>query len=284
MSIVYRNLIKRSASTEYNDCMKIVKYITATFILLSVTGFWFFYNQDSIPTNSAIDNFPTPSVTVSQPQIFSPTFFPTPMKNPINSLQEIVWGNINQRRVIFTFDAGSGTQSLAKILEILKKYSLKGTFFLTGKWVEQNPILTRNIADEGHEIFNHTYSHPHLIQLTKKEISDELKTTENLILDVTGKSSKPYFRPPYGERNEKVLAIAAEEGYQSVYWTIDAWDWRESEGYTDIQIKERVLNNLKPGTIYLFHVGDNITGNILDEVIREIRNKGYSIVSLTDGI
>jgi len=197
---------------------------------------------------------------------------------------EITRGDQSKNQVVFTFDGGAGTQSLQPILDTLKKYGIKGTFFITGKWAENNVDLVKQISDSGHEIFNHTYDHPHLTQLTDEQITEELNKTDEIISKITGKSTKPFFRPPFGERDSRVLKVAEQAGYRSVYWTIDVLDWKESEGYTAEQSEQRVLNNLKPGTIYIMHIGDNITGQILDELFMNIENKGYSIVSLTEGI
>ena len=209
---------------------------------------------------------------------------PSEEEQPPIDFTEIVRGDQNKNQVVFTFDGGAGVQSLQMILDTLKKYGIKGTFFITGKWAEGNPNLVKQISDAGHEIFNHTYDHPHLTQLTDEQIIDELNRAEEIISAITGKSTKPFFRPPFGERDSRVLAAAEKAGYRSVYWTIDVLDWKESEGYTAQQSEQRVLNNLKPGTIYIMHVGDNITGQILDELFINIENKGYSIVPLTKGI
>jgi peptidoglycan/xylan/chitin deacetylase (PgdA/CDA1 family) len=198
--------------------------------------------------------------------------------------KEIIKGDTGKKQVIFTFDAGSGTQSAQQILDTLKKYNLKATFFLTGKWAEKNGDLVKTISSAGHEIGNHTYSHPHLTQISDDEIVSELKKTEDIIVGLTGKSTKPYFRAPYGERNAHILEITAQAGYQSVYWSTDALDWEESTGMTADKVRARILAHLEPGEIYLMHVGDTITGNILDDVIKQIQEKGYNIVPLKDGI
>lgn len=211
---------------------------------------------------------------------------PPPQNQPqeLVVLPQIIWGNRNEKEVIFTFDGGAGKQSLQAILDALEKYDVKGTFFLTGKWTEGNPILVKQISDAGHEIFNHTYSHPHLPEISDEEIISELTKADESISNITGKSTKPYFRPPYGEVDDRVRKAAAEAGYQSVRWTIDALDWEESSGRTAQQVKDRVLNNLKPGTIYIMHIGDNLTGQVLDELFIKIKEQGYSILSLTQGI
>lgn len=198
--------------------------------------------------------------------------------------KEITHGDINKKQIIFTFDAGEGSQSALRILEILRRHNIKGTFFITGKWVLHNPGLVQNIVSEGHEIFNHSFDHPYLTSLSDQQIRTELIDMDNTIVDLIKQNTKPYFRPPYGDRDLRVLKIAARAGFQSVYWTIDARDWMENEGVTADQVRERILSNLSPGTIILMHVGDNITGEILDDVFTTIENKGYKIVSLTQGI
>lgn len=198
---------------------------------------------------------------------------------------EIVWGDRAQKQVIFTFDGGGRGQSSAQaILDTLERHSVRATFFLTGKSAARNPLVTKQIAEAGHEIFNHTYTHSRLPQLSDASIAKELKRTEDVIQQLTALSTQPYFRAPYGERDQRVLEVAGKEGYQSVYWTIDALDWKESSGANVGQVKARILTNLRPGTIYLMHIDNNITGQVLDEAFTEIEARGYAIMSLSDGI
>lgn len=186
--------------------------------------------------------------------------------------------------IIFTFDCGAGTQSLQAILSTLAAYRVKGTFFMTGKWAAANPAAVRQIAGDGHEIFNHTYAHPYLTQISNEQIITELQQAEAVISSLTGRTTHPYFRPPYGNRDARVLQVAAAQGYQSVYWTVDALDWKEPDGYTAAQAEDRILSSLSNGNIYLMHVGDNITGQILPDVFARTTAQGYSIVALTQGL
>ena len=198
--------------------------------------------------------------------------------------KKITHGDTSKKEVIFTFDGGGTVQSADAILAVLAKHHVQGTFFLTGKMVEAHPDLVKKIADAGNEIFSHTYDHPDLTTLSDDQITSELTKMERVLEATAGISPKPYFRAPYGAQNARVLAVAAKDGYQSVYWTVDALDWREPQGETVAQVKERILSTLAPGNIYLMHIGDTITGNILDEVFTDIEAKGYKIVSLTQGI
>lgn len=200
------------------------------------------------------------------------------------SLEEIVHGDKNKMQVIFTFDGGDSAISGEKILDVLNKHEVKGTFFVSGKFVEKNTLLVKKIHESGHEIFNHTYSHPYLTLISDEQISKELLEMNNALKIITNQSTKPFFRPPYGDRDDRVLKQAFDSGYRSVYWTVDALDWKESEGETADTVRYRILSTLAPGNIYLMHIGDNITGDILHDLFSTIKLKGYKIVSLTQGL
>lgn len=229
----------------------------------------------------------TPSeATLTTPPIAPPTVkeaeTPTlPLPNKEELLSEITMANTSRKQVVFTFDAGAQSISVDSILKSLKKHELKGTFFVTGNYARKNPELVRKIAQEGHEIFNHTDRHLNLTKISEASIIAELENAEKAISNLTGKTTKPYFRPPYGARDKRVREIAANLGYQCVYWTVDALDWKEGQGITDSDAKKRILENIRPGTIILMHVGDGITGRILYEVIEEIKRKGYMINPLS---
>ncbi len=197
---------------------------------------------------------------------------------------EILAGDSSRKQVIFTFDCGGSAQSADPILKALAKHHVTGTFFVTGAFAAKYPDLVKRMADEGHEIFNHTDTHPHLTEIPDWQIRQELAKLDLAVTRLTGKSTQPYFRAPYGDRDARVLAAAAQAGYQSVYWTTDALDWEASSGMTEKEVHNRILSNVKPGEIYLMHVGDPITGKILDQVFSEIEAKGYKIASLTQGL
>jgi peptidoglycan/xylan/chitin deacetylase (PgdA/CDA1 family) len=199
-------------------------------------------------------------------------------------MEEISHGDRSKMQIIFTFDGGDGDLSGSKILDVLQKHGVTGSFFLTGKFVENNQRFVKNIHSAGHEIFNHTYDHPRLTTLSDEEMAHQLRKMENVLVDTTGISPRPYFRPPYGDRDERVIKNAFMSGYQSVYWTVDAMDWQESEGRTEWEVKNIILSSLAPGNIYLMHLGDTITGNILDELFMEIKLRGYNVVSLKEGL
>jgi len=146
------------------------------------------------------------------------------------TVSEITHGDSSKKEVIFTFDGGGGIQSADAILSVLAKHHVKGTFFLTGKMVEAHPDVVKRIAAGGDEIFSHTYDHANLTTLTDQQRSQEFTKLETALQATAGISPKPYFRAPYGARDARVISIAAKNGYRSVFWTVDALDWRARQG------------------------------------------------------
>jgi delta-lactam-biosynthetic de-N-acetylase len=237
--------------------------ITALILLVIISGVYLYFH-------------------LHKPQIIEPVVIQVPFNGKVPS--EISHGDTTKKQIIFTFDAGEGTQSASSTLEILRRHHVKATFFITGKWVSRNKNFIHRMRAEGHDIFNHTFSHPHLTELTDPEIIKELNNTDSEMMDVTGSSTKPFFRPPYGDRDDHVLAIAAKQGFRSVYWTVDAHDWMENDGITKEEVKSRILDNASPGAIILMHLGDSITENVLDDTLTSLEQRGYRMVSLTQGL
>jgi delta-lactam-biosynthetic de-N-acetylase len=196
------------------------------------------------------------------------------------SAQEIYRGPMDAKKIALTFDAGAASESTPRILDVLKQENVKATFFLTGKWVNDNPRLTKRIAGDGHIIGNHTYSHPDLAKMTDKQISDQLQSTDDLINQTVGFSSKPLFRFPYGSRDTRVLNAVAKAGYRSIYWTTDSLDWKPD--MTPEKVKERVLGSLGNGAIILVHCGSEKTAEILPDLIRQIKGRGYSLATIPE--
>jgi delta-lactam-biosynthetic de-N-acetylase len=183
-------------------------------------------------------------------------------------------------RIALTFDAGAGRGYIDQILEVLVQNKTPATFFLTGTWVEDNPEDVKRISQLGFRIGNHTQNHPYLTQLSDEEIKNELDSLEEKVVRLTGKSTKPLFRPPYGDRDERVLQVVASQGYWSIYWTCDSLDWEE--GHDPQWVKERILSRLEDGAIILCHVASPYTYLVLDDLISSIRKMGYTFVSIDE--
>jgi peptidoglycan/xylan/chitin deacetylase (PgdA/CDA1 family) len=194
---------------------------------------------------------------------------------------EVSRGDAGSSSIALTFDAGADSKPVPKILETLARHGLHATFFLTGKWMERNPELTKRISAEGHEIGNHSYSHTPFTRLSDAEIADEVDRTERIAVDLTGKSTKPYFRAPMGNRNEHVLSVLSDLGYRSIYWDIDCWD-AVKKGITTAQIETRVTERIRNGSIVLMHCGSQATADTLESLINKLESAGYHPVKVSD--
>lgn len=110
-------------------------------------------------------------------------------------------GNTSEKIVALTIDDGSDGTNYAKILQILDKHNVKATFFLTGTGAQNHPQMVRNTVAKGHDIGNHSYNHPDFTKLSATQMKTQLNQTETIIKNITGKTTKPYFRAPYGSTN-----------------------------------------------------------------------------------
>lgn len=187
----------------------------------------------------------------------------------------------NATKIALTFDAGSSPAPTPSILKTLRAAGLHVTFFVTGKWAEQNPDLVKEIAAEGHEIGNHSYSHKDFRKLSDDEILGQLRQTDDLLTRLTGKSTKPLFRPPYGGRDKRVLSIVGQEGYTSIYWSLDSLD-AFKKGITSEEIENRILDKIQGGDIVLMHCGSAPTATALPDMIDKLVKQGYQIVKVSE--
>jgi peptidoglycan/xylan/chitin deacetylase (PgdA/CDA1 family) len=187
-------------------------------------------------------------------------------------------GQSNRKEIALTFDGGASTGSVQAVLDILKNNNIPATFFFTGEWVENNPNIIKNIDSLGFTIHNHSYSHPHIANITADALTEEINKTEKIIYDLIGKTTKPFFRPPYGEINDQILATVKKDGYCPILWTVDALDWETTQ--TADAAKERVLSKAKNGAIILMHVGDDLVPKFLLDTVNGLKDKGYTLVTL----
>jgi len=192
---------------------------------------------------------------------------------------EVSGGDPGSGMVALTFDAGSVDGPAFSILDTLRARQLRVTFFLTGQWVESYPDVARQVSLDGHELSNHTYYHPDLTTLPTSQIVWELDYTNGIIQSRLGRSSKPWFRPPFGARNQRVLDIARQLGYRSIYWTLDSGDWRNNA--TAAGVRARVLNNVAAGDIVVHHVAAYATAEALPDILDTIQARGLRIVTIS---
>lgn len=232
----------------------------------------------TVTTTSSTTTTRPPSTTTLPP----PTTTPTPTTTPVSSPAETVWQvNTSQPVLALTFDAGSDRGSAKEILTLLDERQIKATFGMTGRWAETNPDLVLRMIAEGHALMNHTYDHPHMETLTTSERLDQLSMTETIIQELTGTTTKPYFRPPYGAYNNRVLADVGAAGYRySVMWTVDSLGWK---GLSPSEVAERCLNGAQPGAILLLHVGAASTDfEALPDILSGLTEAGYQFATIRE--
>ncbi len=186
------------------------------------------------------------------------------------------------RVVALTFDAAYDPAPLDDILGVLDAEGVPATFFLTGEFVEDFPDEVAAIVAAGHPIGSHSYSHPDFTKLSDDEARDQLQKTAALLRATRAGDPRPLFRFPYGARDRATLALVGEEGYVSVYWTIDTLDWKAER--TTAQIRDTVLSKVAPGAIVLMHVGGKNTVAALSEIIPGLRAAGFGFVELGSAI
>jgi peptidoglycan/xylan/chitin deacetylase (PgdA/CDA1 family) len=192
----------------------------------------------------------------------------------------VVNGSRSCPMIALTYDAGSGADGAAAILDTLKMHQVTATFFLTGKWVETYPSLAKRIAAEGHEIANHTYSHPDLTKLTASQVIQQVRQGEERIRQVTGRETRPLFREPYGAFNEAERKLVRQAGFSySIYWDVDTLDWQFPPLPT---LVNRLATRPQNGSIVLMHLNVPETALASDQAIPLLRQKGYQLVTVTE--
>lgn len=186
----------------------------------------------------------------------------------------------DKKQVALSFDAAWGNEDTKKILDTLKKYNVKVTFFMTGGWVKSYPDDVKAIYEAGHDLGNHSENHKNMSKLSDSEIKSELDQVTKKVKDITGYTMF-LFRPPYGDYDNHVITNAKGCGYYSIQWDVDSLDWKN---YGVDNIINTVLNHksLHEGSIILMHNGAKFTAEALPKVIEGLKEKGYEIVPISE--
>ncbi|MBQ4630238.1 MAG: polysaccharide deacetylase family protein [Clostridia bacterium] len=177
-----------------------------------------------------------------------------------------------------SFDAAWGNEDTEKLIEILDEYDVKTTFFVVGSWVDKYPESVKALHDAGHEIMNHSDTHPHMTKISADAMKTEIEKCDTKIESITGE--KPFlFRPPYGDYNSKVIETLAECGHYTVQWSVDSLDWKD---LTADEICTRVTEKIHPGAIVLFHNAAKNTPDALPKILGYMKENNYKVVPVSD--
>ncbi len=194
-------------------------------------------------------------------------------------------GNENKKMIALTFDDGPDEDFTPQILDILKKYNAKATFFVVGQKVEWNPEIVKRAYDEGHEIGNHTFTHINICKNSNEKILKEISETQQAIKNVTGYEPN-LFRPPYRAMNESLFNIIKSNNMKVVLWSdIDTKDWSNPGAYNIVKSIEDKASN---GTIVVLHDYNKIRNDksqtiiALEEIIPKMQSLGYEFVTVSE--
>lgn len=198
---------------------------------------------------------------------------PTPEKIPDTSPQL----DKSKPMIALTFDDGPSKHT-DRLLDIFSKHGGKGTFFVVGNLIDSKKDTLLRIANEGHEIGNHSWDHRQLTKLSDQEITDQIMMTRAKIFDITGVDTT-IMRPPYGACNDDVKAIGSETGVAFVNWSIDTLDWKNKDVNA---IYNEIIANAKDGDIVLCHDLHKTTVDAMEIVIPKLIDEGYQLVTITE--
>jgi probable sporulation protein (polysaccharide deacetylase family) len=186
-------------------------------------------------------------------------------------------GHPDKPMVTFIINVAWGNEYLSQILATLKNHQVSASFFLEGNWVKTNPDLAKMIVSAGHEVGNHSYTHPNMQRLSASQTRDQLIRTNEVIEAATGKKSV-WFAPPSGSYRDETVKIAAELKMKTVMWTVDTIDWQKP---SPDQLINRVISKIDNGSMVLMHPTES-TAQALDRLITLIEEKGLKIGTVSD--
>jgi polysaccharide deacetylase family sporulation protein PdaB len=191
---------------------------------------------------------------------------------------KFIRGDPAKKHVAITFDDGPHPDFTPKLLEILKQYGAKATFFVVGEMAEKSPELVKAEMAAGHDVGNHTYHHVNLTKIPNEDVATEIKACGDVIQQITGKAPH-LFRPPGGDYNKRVAEAVEALGYTMVLWTDDPGDYA-SPG--DKVIETRLLDKISNGGIILLHDGVQQTVDVLPQILQHLKSKGFEFVTVDE--
>lgn len=190
------------------------------------------------------------------------------------------------KQLALTLDDGPNDPHTQRLLEVLSKHKVRATFFLIGRYVQQRPDIVRELAQAGHVIGNHTFTHPLLIFKSTSELKAQLEDCHRALDDAAGEHSN-LFRPPFGGRRPAVMRIARHMGLEPIMWNVTGYDWNAPSAE---HIERKVTNRVRGGNVILLHDGGHrnfgadrsFTITATDRLISRYKDEGYEFVTIPD--
>lgn len=183
----------------------------------------------------------------------------------------------DDNKASISFDAAWGNEDTQQLIDILAKYQVKATFFVVGGWVDKYPESVKALADAGHEVMNHSNTHPYMTKLSSQGMLDEVNACADKVEKVTGVRPK-LFRPPYGDYNDTLIRTLNENGFYGIQWSVDSLDWKELPAS---EITQRVTSKIEAGSIVLFHNAAKHTPEALPGILEAVAARGIELVPIS---
>ena len=195
-------------------------------------------------------------------------------------------GARESKQIALTYDDGPNDPHTLRLIEVLAKHNVRATFFMIGRHVRLRPDLARAVAEAGHAVGNHTFTHPLLIFKSKQQTRAELVDCQEALQNAIGKPAK-LFRPPFGGRRPATLRIARSLGLQPVMWNVTGYDWNAPPAAT---IEKKVARQMRGGDVILLHDGGHLamgadrsqTVIATDRLIARYKSEGYEFVTIPE--
>lgn len=182
------------------------------------------------------------------------------------------------KKVALTFDAAWGNEDTQQLIDILGEHNAKATFFVVGEWVDKYPESVKQLFDAGHDVMNHSDTHPECSKLGREAFIKELEGCNDKIEAVTG-VRPTLFRPPFGDYNDAVVDTAESIGMKTIQWDVDSLDWKDLSAQ---EITKRVTSKVQPGSIILFHNAAKHTPEALPMILDWLEENGYEPVKVQE--
>jgi peptidoglycan/xylan/chitin deacetylase (PgdA/CDA1 family) len=200
--------------------------------------------------------------------------------------QTFAGGIRGSKQVALTYDDGPNDPHTLKLLDVLAKHSVRATFFMIGRYVRQRPDIARAVAQAGHVIGNHTFTHPLLIFQSAARTRAELVDCQQALEGAIGEHSN-LFRPPFGGRRPATIRIARKLGLQTVMWNVTGYDWNAPPAAV---IEKKVVRQMRGGDAILLHDGGHRalgadraqTVIATENLIRRYCDEGYEFVTVEE--
>ena len=204
-------------------------------------------------------------------------------KDQLRQYQAAYIGNVGEKVLYLTFDAGYENGCTAKILDTLKEKQVPAAFFLVGNYIRQSPDLVRRMVAEGHTVGNHTMHHYDMSRLSDKAaFSKELTDLEALYKETVGQELPKFYRPPQGIYSEENLKMAQELGYKTLFWSLAYVDWNNDSQPTKEAAFAKLLPRTHNGAVVLLHSTSKTNAEILGELIDKWKEAGYRFGTLEE--